>query len=60
MNRQSDWEDHLRLAVSYLILGKELEFRPQMHAIIEAKFQQHFNEAEFIAKEAEADPSGTL
>jgi hypothetical protein len=51
MNRQSDWEDHLRLAVSYLILGKELKFKPQMHAIVEAKFQQHFNEAQIIAKE---------
>jgi hypothetical protein len=54
MNRQSVWEDHLRLAVSYLLLRKELEFRPQMYAIVEAKFQQHFNEAEIIAKEDEA------
>jgi hypothetical protein len=53
MNRESVWEDHLRLAVSYLILGKELEIKPQMQAIIESKFQQHFNAAEIIAKESQ-------
>jgi hypothetical protein len=55
MNRESVWEDHLRLAVSYLILGQELEIKPQMHAIIESKFQQHFNAAEIIAKESESN-----
>jgi hypothetical protein len=51
MHNESAWEDHLRLAVSYLLLGKEPAIKPQMHSIIESKFQQHFKAAEIIAKE---------